>query len=220
MIYHLFSDYPVSGDARRRHDLARKTWATQPWIERPIIDSEVKTAFGFPFVGDLIDKGIEGIRDAEIWIFTNSDICVKSDAAKLIEDRLKTLPATYSFRRDFARLNDVLADGVITSGHDYCGSDLFASTAGWWRRVRQDFPPMLLGNEAWDPVMRVLMEEHNKPTISMAVPNIIYHERHASRWENPVNRYSIPSQLHNLRTAWKWLVRRKFNPAMFGIKMV
>ena len=218
---HIFSDYSsADSDVQRRQALARQTWGMQQWTEVPIKDHEVRGMFGFPMVRDLIEKACEDRSPTEMWVLTNSDICIASDGWKRIDERLRQQSCTYAFRRDFNRLDHVVPDHMIGTGYDYCGSDLFAGTVGWWRTHGQLMPELLLGNEAWDAVMRVLMENTKRLPNSLALSNLIYHERHASRWEDPRNRYTHPAQLHNLRVAWKWLVRRKINPGSFGIKMV
>jgi hypothetical protein len=218
---HVFSDY-LSKDVetQRRHAVARQTWAAQGWNEHPIADRSVQCHHGFPVVRELIDLACRELPLHEIWVFTNSDICIASDGRKRIEEKLKSQACTYAFRRDFSRLHGPIPDHMIGTGYDYCGTDLFAGTVGWWKTHGQQMPDMVIGNEAWDAVFRVLMESTKHGSESMAIPNLIYHERHASAWENAQNRYRLPSQLHNLQAAWKWLIRRKINPTQFGIRMV
>lgn len=77
---------------------------------------------------------------------------------------------------------------------------------------------MLLGREAWDACLLVLVERTN-PNKPLSVPNLCWHERHggAAYWENPVNRYRLPGQKYNLRLASAWLPTHGQKPSHFGI---
>jgi hypothetical protein len=41
------------------------------------------------------------------------------------------------------------------------------------------------------------------------IPNLIYHERHPSAWENPANLNNDASNLRNAKLAREWLQERK-----------
>jgi hypothetical protein len=223
---HLYSQYFTQDvRAQRRHELARQTWALQSWQECPVPVEKMVRLWkdphrSVPYFRDVIDYGaIRSPEAREILVYTNADIMVRSNASMLIAATLQGKEACYAFRQDFPSITKVLGDDEIVRGGDYCGSDLFAFRVGWWRQYGSNFPDMLIGTEAWDAVLRVLIDM-SQPGPDNAIPNLIYHERHPSMWENPKNRYSLPSQKRNLRLAWDWLLKRGRHPSEFGIRKV
>lgn len=223
MIVHVCSDYKaISPDAVRRHAVARQTWAIQGWHEMLIAETDVPRLFHepickLPYIRDLFDIACVKQPDSTIVVFTNHDICVRSDAALRIVVALQSNDAAYSFRRDHGRFDAPLPDEQAAGGNEYAGCDLFAFRVGWWRCWRHDYPDLLLAREAWDCCLRVLMESTNanKP---VSVPDISYHERHANGWESPYVRYTLPGQKHNLRLAYTWLATRGLKPESFAIR--
>jgi hypothetical protein len=227
-LIHVFSEFKSSNpDTDRRMLLARETWCTQQWHDFPIKNSELNRVFTenaqeLPYIKDLLNLAVNHAKADEIIVFTNSDICVAPDCASRIyrwieDDR----DACYAFRNDFPRLTKPLTYPEIKSGHKYCGADLFAFKARWWMQNCSNFPDLILGREAWDACMRVLMET-TKPdkSKSLALPDLIYHEKHPNGWENASIRYRLPGQIHNLRHAYQWLRHMKHNPANFGVRQV
>ena len=223
MIVHVYSSYPAtSQEASRRRGLAVRTWKMQPWEERPVADGMVRMfkdgIRSVPYLKDVFRVGCSDLTPYNIVVYTNSDICVRSDACSVISEVLRDRDACYAFRRDFDRLTDVLPDSQISNGNSYCGTDLFAFRVHWWKTHGNEFPDMLLGSEAWDAVMRVLVETHNPKGGQSGIADLIYHERHPSVWEDGRNRWRIDSQKHNLRLACVWLKDRGLNPEQFGIR--
>lgn len=223
---HLFSIFQTSdGHTLRRQAVAQKTWANQLWSECAVKDEQLPRLFkdgdrAFPFIKDLFDIGCRDKEGSEIIVFTNSDICVRSNCASVIAAELQDKDALYAFRRDFGhQLEKPIPDDDIPKGIFYQGTDLKAFRVDWWRMHCYDFPDMLLGNEAWDSVLRVLMEITHGGQ-NMGVPDLIYHERHASRWENLKNRYTVASQRHNLRLAYPWFLKHGLKPQSFGVRPV
>jgi len=221
MIYHVHSAYtPKNSETARRMQLAKLTWSTQPWKEIPVFDSEVRVfqdrGGKVPYVKDILDKGAQGKDPSDILVFTNSDICVRSNCAMMIAAALQGISAAYCFRRDFGRLNGPLPDKAIPKGHPYVGSDLYALRVGWWKHYREDFPDMLLGRECWDAVLRLLID-YTSPGQHPTLQNLIYHEWHASTWEAPQNRGSLASQQYNQGLARAWMRAWGYNPRSIGI---
>ena len=200
--------------------MAKRTWARQPWTEIPISDHQVRCYQDpkgkVPDIKSIIGLAVTDKKDEDIIILTNSDICVSSDCSIKIAVAMQSISAAYCFRRDFRRLPDILPDAAIQRGHQYCGSDLYAFRVGWWRKYENEFPDMLLGREAWDAVLRVLIEQTH-PKQNPTVYNLIYHENHASVWENPINRRSIPSQLYNIDLARSFCWGVGFDPRKIGL---
>lgn len=225
-IVHCWSQYePADRDTRRRHAVAQASWRDQPWRDLPIADASLPRLFTcgtkrLPYVKDLLDRACVALSDTDIVVFTNADIGVAPDCAIRIVAALQLNDATYAFRNDFAYvIAEPLSSERIRDGVQYAGSDLFAFRAGWWRSYRKLYPDALLGAEAWDACLRVLIEATNdaKP---LSLPHLIYHERHGGvqYWEHPANRYTLASQRHNLKLARLFLASCGHNPASFGIR--
>lgn len=225
MIVHIFSDFlPSDPEDRRRHLLARETWPRQPWIEKPVPDSKLPRLFvdgnrRYPYVRDIFDFGCEGCADEVIVCFTNSDIFVRGDACQVIAATMQSVEALYSRRRDFHhKLTSVPPDADYVKGHDYPGKDLFAFRVRWWREVREHWPEMILGFEAWDAVMQEIIELTNDKS-RCGLRDIIAHCRHSSRWERSENRYTLPGQKLCLRNAYVWMVQHGIAPSKHGIRL-
>lgn len=217
-LYHVYSDFlPQQEYNRRRYKFAEKTWQDQYrigcWKTVAILDKDLarsaKTTIGdwreVPFVKDLIDKGAERVRDFDIIVFTNRDICFHPKLTARLLDRMKSTDACYSFRKDFQRLHSPLSEAQIKNGICQCGTDLFAFKKSWWMRNRDVFPDMLLGTEAWDWCLRILVDQTNR-SCETAFEDLIYHEQHPSEWLN--NRFKLPGQFYNRALARTFLVAR------------
>ncbi len=223
MLVHIYSLYePLDPDARRRLALAKSTWSSQPWTEIPVSDGQLSRLFNegakrLPFIADLINVGTKDCDLHDIAVFTNIDTCVASNASVRIALALQTRDVCYAFRRDFGRLDLPVPDNQISTGADYPGTDLFAFRVGWWKDWWTAYPNLILGRESWDACMRVLMEstEPNKP---LALPDLIFHEKHENSWENLAIRYTLPGQRHNLALAKVFLASRGLNPASFAVR--
>jgi hypothetical protein len=224
-MFHVYSQFiSTNSETKRRQKLAQASWSTQCWDEFPVKNAQLPRVWNepgrsLPFLKDLLALACKNAPASGIVVYTNADICVRSNASSVLAAAFLAKEACYAFRRDFARLDGLLADEQIAQGHDYCGSDLFAFRVRWWKDHARDFPDMLIATEAWDAVFRCLIEAV-QPAPDNAIPNLIYHERHESQWENPKQRYSLASQQHNLKLAWEWMVRRGVEPHRFGIRKV
>lgn len=186
--------------------MAEATWRSQPWQDRPVKDSDLGRfmsdgAGTIPYIRDIIDFGVNRERNSDIAVYTNADICVRSDCAAVIAAMMQETDALYSFRRDFRE--DFLRpkpDAEIERGEDYSGSDLYAFRVSWWRSHRPTMPDMLVSREAWDAVLRVIIDSTN-PEGKTCVHNLIYHRLHDSVWQRPENRTRLPTQKYNVRLA-------------------
>ena len=221
MIYHAHSHYrPKDPESLRRMNLAGVTWNKQPWVDFPVEESGGRlytdSIGSVPFVKDILDSACKGRSDNDIVVFTNSDTCVSGNCSFLIAAQLQVCDAAYCFRRDFQRLTSELSDDDIEHGSLYCGTDLKAFRVRWWRLNRDNFPDLLLGRESWDAIMRLLMGITH-PGVSSELRNLIYHERHPTSWENPANRYTVKSQLHNIALAKTWLKLHNIKPSAIGL---
>lgn len=224
MIVHAYSDFEAKDPATRaRNALAKTTWSTQMWVERPIGNAALKRLWQeeertYPYLKDLLDLAVKDADGNDIIVFTNTDICVRSDCALQVAAALQDSDAIYCYRRDFNQdFSEPIPDELIVRGDDYVGSDLYAFRVHWWLNHREDFPDMLVGHEAWDPILRYLMEQTN-PGCEVVLKDLIYHRRHDSWWENPKNRYRLKGQLHNILHAIYWMRKHGLDPARHGLR--
>lgn len=224
MIYHVYTAYsPSDPDTARRNELAQRTWKRQPWQELPIADADLPRMWQergrtFPFIKDVFDVAVENLVDDDIVLYTNADIHVRGDCCAQVAEALQNVDAVYCYRRDWHhQLSGPVPDGDFAKGMDYPGSDLKAFRVGWWRAYRDEMPDMVLGAEAWDPVIRTLMDETNDKSPLVRLRDLICHERHGSYWENPAHRYKLKMQQHCLGLARVFFIRRGIDPRRFGI---
>lgn len=170
----------------------------------------------FPLVRDVFDFAAQGKAASDILIYTNADIHVRSDCCVQVVFALQESDACYCFRRDFSKLDAVLADDSFAKGHDYPGHDLTAFRVGWWNAYREEMPDMVLALEAWDPCIRLLIDKTNSGK-DVTLHDLIAHERHSSYWEKSENRYRLNGQKHNIALAKAFLTANGINPRTRGL---
>jgi hypothetical protein len=224
VIVHVYSEYgKPDPETKRRLAVAKSTWACQRWQDCPVPDASLPRLFteegkSLPFIRDLFDAGCQGQDDSAIVVYTNTDICVHSQASLIIAEAMQETDACYAYRRDLDRIDAPIPDDQIVNARWYCGRDLYAFRAGWWRFYRLRMPDMLIAREMWDPTMGQLMDETNAgPTV---LPDIIYHERHgapAGYWEDASNRYRLRGQIHNLTLGVNFFRQRGIDPQKYGV---
>lgn len=217
-LIHVYSQpTKVDSSTARRNGVAEMTWQSEyrvdNWNPIPVRDDSLPRLFEdktrkLPYIKDLIDAGVENARgDDDIVVLSNTDTCFINNLSHRIREGLDKSDAIYSFRRDFTRLDHQLTSDEVVRGALYSGCDLYAFRVGWWKKHRSTFPDMVIGCEAWDWVMRVLMDETNKDR-PCKFTDLIYHERHDSLWERPTNRRYLPGQKHNRALAREFLMPR------------
>jgi len=200
----------ATGEEKRRNSVAKQTWDKIGWVDCGLDDNcFVRTSAEMvpyetkriPMIKEMIRLACVGRGDSDLLVLTNTDTCVASDVLRRLEG---TLPA-FAYRNDFKYLEKPIADTEIKKGAKYQGCDLFAFTAGWWRKNNHLFPDMILGRHSWDRIFRELI----KLCGGREIESVIYHERHSSGWENPQNLHRDPSNLRNCKLAREWLQERK-----------
>lgn len=220
---HVYSEFEAHDPPTRlRQTVAKETWTIQPWTEISVKDSDLPRLWkeegrSYPYLVDLIDFGSNLSEPNDLVIFTNTDTCVVTNCALQVAAALQDSIACYCYRRDFNHdFHEPIPDDVVPRGDNYVGSDLYAFRVSWWLANRKEFPDLLIGHEAWDPIFRHLIDTTNlgRPTI---LRNLIYHRRHGSRWENPANRYRLRGQQYNLTLAARWMKQHGMNPSTYGI---
>lgn len=213
-IFHVWSDYPRTGDCKRRHEFAKSTWEAEyrrgRWESCPTAEHELERTSAslgdsrpMPFIHDLINRANDLAHPNDILVITNDDISMVEGITESLLS-ITTARAAYAHRWDFRVLGRPLKAPQLQSGGWCVGSDLFAFTAGWWRRNKVKFPDMILGREAWDWLMRDLI----KDTGGFEIHTCIYHESHPSYWFAGKNRNENLGNRHNRMLAREWLIKR------------
>lgn len=209
-LLHLWSDFrPGAPDPEtaRRMELARMTWETEykrgNWVplryHRNHAERTSASAFGdsreMPFIRDMLDYAATwSKRDDSIIVLTNADVCFTPGLTGWVLDAIASHGSAFTHRWDFAKLvTRKINERHVGRGAWYPGSDAFAFTVGWWKANRERFPDMVLGCECWDLVMRNLI----RLTGGTEIERAIYHEKHASFWEQPSNHNTNPGNVHN-----------------------
>ena len=227
---HAYSFFTPQLDSdKRRFQVAAQTWRSQGWEERPVHDQDLPRMFVervgvdgrpnkcLPFVRDVLDKACEGLMFNDAVIYTNGDTCVSTDCLKKVLKRLKAVDACYCFRRDFAEeFLEPKPDAEIKNGADHVGSDLHAFKVSWWKSVRKEYPNLVLAMIGPDAVLRHLMDEGGDwPRTKLE--NLIYHQIHDARWEQPANKFTLPGNRLNIQLVNAFLKKRNIEPSKFRI---
>ncbi len=202
--WHVWSDYTMMGEALRRHRMAQATWEGTGWITLPVRENERAINDGMravPFIKDLVEAAVHCAGPRDAIVLTNADTCVSGPAAARLSEAMRTHGCAYSFRRDVPRIDRALSQDEISRAPQYAGADLFAFTVEWWQRHGKLLPDLVLGAEAWDWCLRMLMHQAGAAQFN----DLIYHERHANMWERPEHRHSLLSQMHNRGLAMPFL---------------
>src|SRR5262245_51335674 len=123
VIIHFYSQYsPTNPDDMRRAMVAKMTWRTQGWTERPVFDSELTRMWKegnrkLPYLKDVFKAAMRDGEDSDIFIFTNLDTCVVSNCCVRLAGELQNKEAVWGRRRDFHhQFTKPIADHEITKG--------------------------------------------------------------------------------------------------------
>ena len=197
-ILHVFSNYPMNEGARKRYELARKTWTG---YKLGLPDSALRRGdFGVPFIKDMIRLACMQADEDSILMLHNSDSQFFDPTHEKIIEAVRTKGSCFARRYDYHGEPRVLPRDY--KFERYSGSDLFCFTKAWWKANQNDFPDMVIGRECWDRVFRELVQLRGGADVT----GEIYHERHTSHWE--VDRNSN-GNLYNRKLAIDWIVAHK-----------
>lgn len=215
-IIHVHSKGPEDPETAGRNAWAEETWRHEAalwgaWVDLPLTDADFArngTVCGdkpLPFVNDMLAKAAERAQEPDdILLITNADINLLGGISKELAEKCAKHGGCYAHRWDLpVKAKQRPANkGQFSRLIWYPGSDLFAMTRAFWEKIRQDFPPMLLGREAWDWVLRELVKENGGTEIHQ----VIYHQTHAAPWK--AHRALNPGNQWNRGFARKWLSLR------------
>ena len=216
-IHHIWNySGTMSQDTLRRVAIAHSSWQREAefagnWHFHEITSDMLKRVHGdnsLPFVKDLIDLGVSQCdSDTDIVSFSNADVGCIHGITGFILDAIRDKGCAYAHRFDAHEplSSPPVMESQLNSLHWYPGSDWFWMSAKWWREHRDEMPDMVLGREFWDCVLRQLMKKHDGREVLRAV----WHEKHASAWEQPGNREFLPGNVHNRGLANWWFAQGK-----------
>ena len=191
VIHHVWTGTMAHPDTLRRMNCARQTWVREAqtygaWRELRFTDEmmlrsarDVGDPTPLPYLHDMMDAVAQDAKAEDILLLSNADICMVPGLSFEAAEYCRQYGACYCHRWDFPRVVTHIERQDITGAQWYIGCDLFAVTKQWWMAHRAKLPPFILGRECWDWAWRILVQE----TGGRELPQGIYHEKHASPWE-------------------------------------
>lgn len=202
-LVHVFALPPVLD---RRERFAADTWQREylagEWRKLPFVGNrdattELDYPRNLPFMRDLVHAAVRGQKPNDIVVVTNADTCFAQGLGLAIVVATRKHGSCFAHRHDFRQL---IRTQHPRNGKWYPGSDLFAFTVKWWGEHGGEYPDMLVGAEFVDCILRQLIKKHGGAELIEA----IYHERHASAWEDPRVRAVDAANCWNRRLAKRW----------------
>jgi hypothetical protein len=213
-IYHTYSSYaPKESETRRRQFVAQESWMrerdrTRLWTLCPVAPG--RTLDGMPFIRDILSAGAATRFGRDITAISNNDVSFITEFTDHIMCGVASHGAVYCHRWDFAKhrfpdkpVSNLSRAQVFQAATWYPGSDFFAFSSEWAMEYLGTFPDMVLGREAWDLTMRLMIRRGGGIEIHQG----IYHEKHASYWELPGVKDRNPGNLHNRELCRKWIAQ-------------
>jgi hypothetical protein len=200
-IVHAWNDYSYrQPDAQWRHEIAKRSWEEEykrgRWIPCPVYDAQLARdarSIGepkpLPFVNDIIEAAASQAQPDDYICLTNDDTIFVHGLTDLILNG----PMQWSSRWEHVTVKESLTPETIQkNAWKHVGADIFVFTKRWWLEVRSEFPDMILAREAWDLVLRTLINlKGGKESIALCA-----HIIHQPEWHSPENRESV-SNLFN-----------------------
>lgn len=219
---HVYQTFSPGPDTRRRNRTAQLTWRTMyglgNWKALPVGDSNLPRLFQdsgrqLPYMRDVLDIAAEHAGPDRLIVWSNTDTCFRPD---FVQQFGTTTTKMVCRRRDFGTFLDPLTPAQVKTGQYYPGADAFIFPTEWWTQRRTEFPDMVMGAEGFDCVLANMLLKDG----AVETTDLVYHERHGSTWEANGNRYTLPSQKHNLKLGAAALRKMGLDPAKFGFKHV
>lgn len=212
-LFHVWNDYQGrSADADRRHRIAKASWEMEysnlPWHPVVVTDDMLKRTGAdvgahkpVPFVNDLIDAAADRACDGDVIVLTNDDTIFVDGIGKRI---LESCPCWGPRFEKTGVILPVTLEQASKSSYLHCGADVFAFTKHWWCENRDKFPPMLVSFEAWDLVLRTLINLKG----GQKIEGLCCHILHNPEWHSPKHRES-KANLFNRGMAVKFFSENK-----------
>lgn len=196
-LIHVWNDYNYrQHDAQHRHEIAKASWEQEykkgRWIPFPVFDAQlsrnansVGEAKPLPFVNDLINLACDQAQPDDLIVLTNDDTIFVDG---LTERLLNANPPFWSSRWEHAKVKGPLnADSIRRNSWKHVGADIFVFTKRWWMEHGSEFPDMLVAREAWDLVLRTLIDRRGGHEEDALCAHII----HDPEWHSPEQRECV-----------------------------
>jgi len=162
-----------------------------------------------PFLKDVISYGLAAYPDSGLFLYTNTDISLVTNASDFVRNSLSKWECGYSHRVDFSEKdypkNTITRDQLkekLPLGCWSAGSDIFFFTRRWWNEHEEILPDALIGFEAWDACVMASMLKSGLPE---PIKWISYHQKHLPYWKK--YRLSSKGQLYNRRVCTEWAIK-------------
>jgi hypothetical protein len=224
-IIHVSSIYkPKDDNSIRRNEFAQKTWKSLYESGNVIPAMMYDDNDELPKIKDIFEWGYKFCKnDDDIILYTNSDICITEDAYNKILESCKRYQCTFSFRKDFDKLEEIktpseVSKSLFSNGsRTPKGADVFAVTKRWWLEWRDYLPDnQIIGRPTWDWIFRITMGFSLEGDITFVkkfedqgrvceTPNISYHEKHESFWSKSLLEIS---NISNTKIAYDWMIEK------------
>lgn len=234
-IIHVSSIYRAKDDdSIRRNEFAQKTWMSFYESGNVIPAMVYDDNDELPKIKDIFEWGYKFCKnDDDIILYTNSDICITEDAYNKILESCKRYQCTFSFRKDFGKLEEIktpseVSKSLFSNGsRTPKGADVFAVTKRWWLEWRDYLPDnQIIGRPTWDWIFRITMGFSLEGDMTFGkkfenqgrvceTPNISYHESHNSYWNRPEN---ILENISNTKIAYDWMIEKSNSKNFTGRK--
>lgn len=205
-IIHVWNDYPYRAeDAKYRHGIANQSWESEykkgRWIPCPVYDAQLSRnaqnigeSKPFPFINDLIELAASQAQPDDVICLTNDDTIFLDG---LTERILQGEPPFWSSRWEHSKVSGSLnSETIKKNSWKHVGADVFVFTKRWWMEKRAEFPDMLVACEAWDLVLRTLINLGGGHEEDALCAHII----HQPEWHSPEQRERV-SNLFNREAA-------------------
>lgn len=214
-LVHVWNDYNRGGDNQRRFLNAQRSWLREyeraGWQPCPISDREFDrnsyTLCGdpraVPLVTDLINKASELCELNDLIVLTNDDTVFVTGISERILEEGKEGPFWGSRYEHKKITHDITPASIRVGAYKHCGADIFVFRKSWWLEHRNKIPDMILSFEAWDLVLRMLIDE----TGGRSVDGLVAHEIHNPFWHDAKNR-ECAANLFNRNAARKFFSTR------------
>lgn len=201
-IIHAWNDYPYRSDeAMYRHSVACASWDAEykkgRWIPAMVCDAQLTrngTSVGeskpLPFVNDIINIACEQAQPDDLIVLTNDDTIFLSG---ITERLLSAEPPFWSSRWEHSKVKRPLdSEAIKRNSWKHVGADIFVFTKRWWMEFGNEFPDMLVAREAWDLVLRTLINQRGGHEEDALCAHII----HDPEWHSSALR-ECPGNLFN-----------------------
>lgn len=152
------------------------------------------------FVKDVIATAEDGTGEDSWFVLTNADSCLCSDLISILDALPEQLVWSNRYDVDKPMKNTLNQQQILDRGTHHRGLDLMAGPISVWKSLWVDrYPDMLLGYEAWDAVMIMMLGQE-----AYVGRPLVYHEIHdLPHWYR--NRLTSKGNLYNRSTARAWL---------------